>query len=79
MKAKWELMYRTPKKVYGLCFEHYCVIQIKSHFYGVYNRDCKSYMITHGTSLNKAIKKAKLLEYGYQEAMDVVYYSECDY
>lgn len=62
--------------MYCLSFGHYYVVKIKSRFYGVYNKDNCSYMITHGTSLNKAAKKAKLLEYGYQEAMDVFYERE---
>ena len=54
-----------------ISFDHYSVVQKSKNFFGVYD-DC-GYLITHGTTLNKATKKAKLLEMGYQYAKDKDY------
>lgn len=53
----------------GLLFKHYEVRKKGANFYGVYYRDC-NYLITSGTTLNDAAKKAKLLEIGYRDGRE---------
>ncbi len=58
------------KNIYGnivVFFDHYVVVQKSKNFFGVYYWNSHT-LITHGTTLSKATKKAKLLEIGYQDA-----------
>lgn len=63
------------KNIYGntvISFDHYVVVQKSKNFFGVYYWN-SHILITHGTTLSKATKKAKLLEMGYQDAKDKYY------
>lgn len=53
-------------------FDHFEVVKIKHNIFAVYRLCCgyRTYVITHGTTLRNACKKAKLLEIGYQERLD---------
>ena len=62
------------KNIYGnivVSFDHYDVVQESENFFAVY--DNYKILKTHGTTLSKATKKAKLLEIGYQDARDRYY------
>ena len=60
MATKIKAEFRDGK----LYFKHFVVKKESETMYGVYD-DC-SKLITSGTTLNQAAKKAKLLELGYQ-------------
>lgn len=54
----------------NLCFKNFVVVKEKDTFWGVYERAILSYdpigeLITSGKTLDKASKKAKLLQIGY--------------
>lgn len=70
MKVKSEII---DEKVY---FDNYVVVKESDTFYGVYQRFSrhwysynKNNLITSGTTMDSACKKAKLLQLGYDAAL----------
>ena len=70
MNPKSELI---DGKIY---FDNYVVVKESNTFYGVYQRFSKhwlpydkNYLVTSGTTLDSACKKAKLLQIGYDRAL----------
>lgn len=57
-----------------ICFTNFIVVKESKNFYGIYEKgwDNKRFgnVITSGTSLNNACKKAKLLQIGYDIARE---------
>ena len=58
-------------------FDNFVVVKESNTFYGVYRRFSKywksydeNFLITSGTTLHNACKKAKLLQIGYDWALD---------
>ena len=61
---------KSEKKNENVFFENFCVIKESEHFFAVYERITYSYsyfktLLTSGTTLSSACKKAKLLQMGY--------------
>ena len=70
MKVKSEMI---DGKIY---FDNFVVVKESDAFYGVYSRYSKywlsynkHFVITSGTTLDSACKKAKLLQMGYEHAL----------
>lgn len=56
-----------------LAFNDFLVIKQSDSFYGVYSRYSYPNVITSGTTMKKASKKAKLLQIGFNEARGYAY------
>lgn len=59
----------------NLCFKNFVIVRKKETFYGVYERSILSHapcgeLITSGETLDKAARKAKLLQIGYDMCRD---------
>ena len=61
---------RAKKTKDGVKFSHYAVVKKSDAYFAVC--DASGTEITSGTSLEKACKKAKLLEIGYMQARDIL-------
>lgn len=59
---------KAKKTKDGISFSHYSVVKKSDVYFAVC--DVSGTEITSGTSLEKACKKAKLLEIGYMQAKD---------
>lgn len=68
-------MNKIPKKINGnIYFRNFVVQKESGNFYGVYEsfmNEKFGELITSGTSMNNAVKKAKLLQKGYDIRKDL--------